>query len=143
MVAMGGGPDIPVRDGMSKEKELVLCTLPWPEDQASVGIQELKEAFGNVEVTYYYTKHANGKMEPLDVPEGTLERETQQQCAIQNPVDSIDFRLCLVFSRSGWIRRNGLIWKDLTESLHDTKIYLFFSPTRPRPSLPLAFTTPN
>ncbi|EMD94500.1 hypothetical protein COCC4DRAFT_148497 [Bipolaris maydis ATCC 48331] len=71
---MGGGPDIPVRDGMSKEKELVLCTLPWPEDQASVGIQELKEAFGNVEVTYYYTKHANGKMEPLDVPEEILRR---------------------------------------------------------------------
>lgn len=75
MVAMGGGPDIPVRDSASKEKELVLCTLPWPEEQASAGIQALKEAFGNVEVKYYHTKYANGKMEPVDVPEGTLEKE--------------------------------------------------------------------
>ncbi|EUC48789.1 hypothetical protein COCMIDRAFT_33859 [Bipolaris oryzae ATCC 44560] len=71
---MGGGPDIPVRAGASREKELVLCTLPWPEDQASAGTQELKEAFGDVEIKYYHTKYANGKIEPLDVPEEILRR---------------------------------------------------------------------
>ena len=70
MVAMGGGPDIPSRDGASKEKVLVLCTLPWPEEIAAHGIQALKEAFNDVELRYFHSKFENGKMEPLDVPEG-------------------------------------------------------------------------
>jgi hypothetical protein len=70
MVAMGGGPDIPARDGASKEKQLVLCTLPWPEEQAAHGIQALKETFGDIEVEYHYSRFENGKLGSVDVPEG-------------------------------------------------------------------------
>jgi hypothetical protein len=69
MVAMGGGPDLPSRDG-SKKKEVVLCALPWPEEQAANGIKALKEAFEDVEVTYYHSKFENGKSKLVDVPEG-------------------------------------------------------------------------
>ena len=69
MVAMGGGPELPSR-GTPKEKELVLCTLPWPEERAARGINALKEAFSDVEVKYYHSVYSNGKPEPLDVPEG-------------------------------------------------------------------------
>jgi hypothetical protein len=67
MVAMGGGPDLPSRDG-SKKKDVVLCALPWPEEQAANGIKALKEAFEDVEVAY--SKFENGKSELVDVPEG-------------------------------------------------------------------------
>lgn len=70
MVAMGGGPDLPERNGASKEKELVLCALPWPEEQATHGIKALKEAFDDVKVEYYHSKFENGKAELVDVPEG-------------------------------------------------------------------------
>jgi hypothetical protein len=72
MVAMGGGPDLPSRDGSSKKKELVLCALPWPEEQAAHGIKALKEAFEDVEVAYYHSKFENGKPELVDVPKGRL-----------------------------------------------------------------------
>jgi hypothetical protein len=65
---MGGGPDLPSRDG-SKKKEVVLCALPWPEEQAASGIKALKEAFEDVEVAYYHSKYENGKSK-VDVPEG-------------------------------------------------------------------------
>jgi hypothetical protein len=69
MVAMGGGPDLPSRDG-SKKKELVLCALPWPEEQAANGIKALKEAFEDVDVAYYHSKYENGKPVLVDVPKG-------------------------------------------------------------------------
>lgn len=71
MVAMGGGTELPARGG-SQEKELVLCVLPWPEENAQKGITELKDAFKDVEVKYFNSKFENGKMKPLDVPEGEL-----------------------------------------------------------------------
>lgn len=69
MVAMGGGEDFPSR-GASKEKEIVLCTLPWPKESANKGIEELKKEFKDVEVHYYHTKSEHGKVQPIDVPEG-------------------------------------------------------------------------
>lgn len=68
MVAMGGGPDIPSRDRASKEKELVLCTLPWPEEMAARGIQALKEAFDDVEVKYFPSTFENGIAAPMEIP---------------------------------------------------------------------------
>jgi hypothetical protein len=73
MVAMGGGPDLPSRGGASKEKELVLCALPWPEEEAERGIKALKEAFEDVDVKYYHSKFENGKPKLVDVPDGKLE----------------------------------------------------------------------
>ncbi|KAH7399289.1 hypothetical protein BKA66DRAFT_160330 [Pyrenochaeta sp. MPI-SDFR-AT-0127] len=73
MVIMGGGSNLPVRD-VSKEKELVLCTLPWPEEGAKRGIEELKKEFDNVEVQYFHSKFENGKSFDLDVPEDLLNR---------------------------------------------------------------------
>jgi len=73
MVAMGGGPELPSR-GTSKEKELVLCTLPWPEERAARGMKALQEAFGDVDVKYYHSVHSNGKSESLVVPEEILQR---------------------------------------------------------------------
>jgi hypothetical protein len=61
MVDMGGGPDTP------SNKELVLCALPWSEEDAKTGLEGLKEEFGDLEVKYYHTEH--GKQ--VDVPEGT------------------------------------------------------------------------
>jgi hypothetical protein len=69
MVALGGGPDLPSKD-MTKGKELVLCTLPVPEEQAEREIKALKEAFNDVEVKYYHTKFDNGKPELVHIPEG-------------------------------------------------------------------------
>lgn len=71
MVAMGGGAELPSRDG-SREKELVLCTLPWPEEKAQKGIEALKKAFPDVRVKYYFTKFEDGKAAPVDVSEGKL-----------------------------------------------------------------------
>jgi hypothetical protein len=62
---MGGGPDTPTKQ-MSSKKELVLCTLPFPEEGAKKGIEGLKEEFKDVEVKYYYTSHDK----PTEVPEG-------------------------------------------------------------------------
>ncbi|RMZ66889.1 2-hydroxyacid dehydrogenase [Pyrenophora seminiperda CCB06] len=69
MVAMGGGPELPTR-GTTKEKELVLCTLPWPEESVARAIKGLKEAFDDVEVKYYCS---NGNSESL-VPEDVVGR---------------------------------------------------------------------
>lgn len=68
MVAMGGGSDLPIRE--SKGKELVLCALPWPRENAQKGIKELEDIFGDVEVEYFHTVFNNGKMEALDISEG-------------------------------------------------------------------------
>lgn len=65
---MGGGPDAPSKS-TSSEKQLVLCTLPWPREKAETGIAGLKEEFGDVEVEYYYTKP---RAEPTEIPEGTF-----------------------------------------------------------------------
>ncbi|KAI1515688.1 SerA Phosphoglycerate dehydrogenase [Pyrenophora tritici-repentis] len=70
---MGGGPELPSR-GTPKEKELVLCTLPWPEERAARGIKALKEAFDDVEVKYYHSKYSNGNAESLVVPDDVLRR---------------------------------------------------------------------
>ena len=68
MVAMGGGPELPSRSG-SKEKELVLCALPWPQELCERGMKELREAFDDVEVKYFQVKYDDGKSE-MDAPEG-------------------------------------------------------------------------
>jgi hypothetical protein len=62
---MGGGPETPAQP-MSSKKELVLCTLPIPEDAAKKAIAALKEEFPNVQVEYYYTQHEKS----VDVPDG-------------------------------------------------------------------------
>lgn len=74
---MGGGPDAPSKPS-SSEKQLVLCTLPWPRERAEKGIAGLKEEFEDVEVEYYHTKFENGKVEPIDIPEGTFSRLIKQ-----------------------------------------------------------------
>ena len=66
---MGGGPDAPSRQP-SSEKQLVLCTLPWPQERAEKGIAGLKEEFKDVEVKYYYTQWDHGKLVPIEIPEG-------------------------------------------------------------------------
>lgn len=70
---MGGGPDAPSKPALS-EKQLVLCTLPWPQERAERAIAGLKEEFNNVEVEYYYTKSG----EPSNVPEGTWSKVVKQ-----------------------------------------------------------------
>ncbi|KAF1944143.1 hypothetical protein EJ02DRAFT_432696 [Clathrospora elynae] len=73
MVAMGGGLDLPSREA-ENGKELVVCALPWPEEKVESGIKALKEAFRDVEVKYFHTKFANGKVEPVDVSDDILQR---------------------------------------------------------------------
>ncbi|CAO2656731.1 Nn.00g055340.m01.CDS01 [Neocucurbitaria sp. VM-36] len=70
---MGGGEDFPSHDA-SKEKEIVLCTLPWPEERAKKGIEELKKVFKDVEVHYYHSKSENGKAQAIDAPEDLIKR---------------------------------------------------------------------
>lgn len=69
MVIMGGGPGLPLRDS-SREKELVLCALPWPDEDAKKSIELLKEEFKDVEVEYFYTKAENAKIGAIEIPEG-------------------------------------------------------------------------
>jgi hypothetical protein len=69
MVIMGGGPDTPSRDS-SGEKELLLCTLPWPEEDTKKSVDALKAEFKDIEVKYFHTKFENGKAAPIDIPEG-------------------------------------------------------------------------
>jgi hypothetical protein len=71
---MGGGPDAPSKPS-SSEKQLVLCTLPWPQEKAEKGIAGLKEEFNDVEVEYYYTKP--GK-ELVEIPEGMFSKNIMQ-----------------------------------------------------------------
>lgn len=71
---MGGGPDAPSKPS-SSEKQLVLCTLPWPKDKAEKGIAGLKEEFKDVEVEYYYTQPSK---EPIEISEGTLSKLINQ-----------------------------------------------------------------
>jgi hypothetical protein len=72
MVNMGGGPDTP------SKKELVLCTLPWTDEEAKKGLEGLKEEFGDLEVKYYYTEH--GKK--VDVPQGMYYHAKSLCCVI-------------------------------------------------------------
>ncbi|KAJ4372182.1 hypothetical protein N0V83_003955 [Neocucurbitaria cava] len=70
---MGGGEDLPSRNA-SKEKEIVVCVLPWPEEAAKRGIDDLKKEYKDAEVHYYNSKFENGKMHPIDIPEDLLKR---------------------------------------------------------------------
>lgn len=74
MIAMGGGTDVPSHDLRNrngpKEKQLVVCALPWPKDGAASGIQALKEAFDDVEVEYFQTNHDNAKPTGTTIPQG-------------------------------------------------------------------------
>jgi hypothetical protein len=71
MVAMGGGPEAPLRNS-EKPRELLLAVLPWPEKVAEKSIAAIKEEFPNLDVHYipetYSEKEENrGK---VSVPEG-------------------------------------------------------------------------
>jgi hydroxymethylpyrimidine pyrophosphatase-like HAD family hydrolase len=67
---MGGGPDAPSKQ-CSGEQQLVLCTLPWPKENAAKSVDALKEEFPDLEVEYFYTQHLNGKIKPLEISKGT------------------------------------------------------------------------
>ncbi|OAL07444.1 hypothetical protein IQ06DRAFT_289164 [Phaeosphaeriaceae sp. SRC1lsM3a] len=84
---MGGGPDAPSKPS-SSEKQLVLCTLPWPRERAEKGIAGLKEEFEDVEVEYYHTKFENGKVEPIDIPEDVLTRTSYQATLFWLPANA-------------------------------------------------------
>jgi hypothetical protein len=66
---MGGGPGAPSKESSDK-KEIVLCTLPWPEEMAKKAIGALEEEFKDVKVKYFDTRQDNGTGEPTNVPEG-------------------------------------------------------------------------
>lgn len=66
MVIMGGGPEVPTKD-MNNQKEVVLCTISWPESDLKKAIDGLEEEFKDIEVKFYQQKQ--GKK--LEVPEGT------------------------------------------------------------------------
>lgn len=69
---MGGGPEIP--SPSSSKKELVLCALPWEQNNAQKGLDGLKEEFKDLDVEYFYTAFENGKVAAVDIPEGTYAR---------------------------------------------------------------------
>jgi hypothetical protein len=69
MVIMGGGPENPSSTS-SGEKELILCGLPWTDEEAKKGVDGLKEEFKDFEVKYFHTPHVNGAIKGIDVPEG-------------------------------------------------------------------------
>ena len=56
MVAMGGGPEVPHREG-EKSRELLLCVLPWPEKVPEKVIGEIKEEFPHLELHYIHEPH--------------------------------------------------------------------------------------
>ena len=92
MVAMGGGADLPVRE-VSKEKELLVCTLTWPEERLKKPIDELKKDLDNIEVRYFQSRFEDGKAYPVDVPEGMY-------CPISASC-------CEVIRACGWLLRKA------------------------------------
>lgn len=79
MVAMGGGPEAPLRNG-AKSRDLLLAVLPWPEKAAEKSIVAIKEEFPNLDVHYipetYSEKHE--KRGKVSVPEGKSPSNNQQ-----------------------------------------------------------------
>lgn len=67
---MGGGSELPIR-GAAKEKELVICTLNYPKEDAKKVVEKLKKEL-DVDVEYFWTKLEVGKPHWVDVPEGML-----------------------------------------------------------------------
>ena len=53
MVAMGGGPELPLRAGEQK-RDLVLAVLPWPEESSAKIIAEIKEEFPDLDFHYIH-----------------------------------------------------------------------------------------
>ncbi|KAH7123774.1 hypothetical protein B0J11DRAFT_321186 [Dendryphion nanum] len=71
MVAMGGGPEVPLRGGQ-KSHRLLLAVLPWPEEQAEGPIADIKKEFPDLEFHYIQEKiEDRGKVE---VPKELYER---------------------------------------------------------------------
>jgi hypothetical protein len=56
---------MPTTDG-AKSRELLLCVLPWPQDQTGTGINDIQEEFPDLEIHYIYQKEGT----KVDVPEG-------------------------------------------------------------------------
>jgi len=55
MVAMGGGPEGPQREG-GKPHDFLLCVLPWLEAEAEKSIAVIKQEFPNLEMHYIHEK---------------------------------------------------------------------------------------
>lgn len=75
MVATGGGADLPSKERKevngSKQKELVLCALPWPQEGAQRAIKALKDTFDDVDVEYFQ------RTDNTEIPAGTYGMESQ------------------------------------------------------------------
>ncbi|KAF2118476.1 hypothetical protein BDV96DRAFT_643721 [Lophiotrema nucula] len=76
MVAMGGGPEVPLREGgRSQSHELLLAVLPWPQTKPQKIINEIEAEFPNLEIEFVYEVYENkadrGKVE---VPEELYKR---------------------------------------------------------------------
>ncbi|ORY08845.1 hypothetical protein BCR34DRAFT_488191 [Clohesyomyces aquaticus] len=60
---MGGGPEVPLR---GREKELLLCVLPWPESTSEKVIKEITDEFPYIDLHYvqehYQNKADRGKV---------------------------------------------------------------------------------
>lgn len=70
MVAMGGGPEVPVPDS-ERRRELLLAVLPWPEEQATKSIADIKREFPNLDVHYIHEKYEDkAERGKIDVPKG-------------------------------------------------------------------------
>ena len=72
MVAMGGGPEGPIREGeRSQNRELLLAVLPWPQEKPQKIIKEIEAEFPNLDIHFVHEVYENradrGKVE---VPEG-------------------------------------------------------------------------
>jgi hypothetical protein len=72
MVAMGGGPELPLKGEGSKKSDLLLAVLPWPEDYSKKIIGEIKEEFPDLEFHYIQQKFTTERDDrsKADVPEG-------------------------------------------------------------------------
>ncbi|KAL5116948.1 hypothetical protein ACEQ8H_005166 [Pleosporales sp. CAS-2024a] len=80
---MGGGPQAPSKQ-MSNKKELVLFTVPFPEEAAKRGLDALKKEFEDVEIAYYYTQH----QKPTEVPQDVVNRASYLATLFWLPTDA-------------------------------------------------------
>ena len=79
MVAIGSGPEAPLRNG-EKSRDLLLAVLPWPEKVAEKSIVAIKKEFPNLDLhyipeTYSEKQEKRGK---VSVPEGNSPSNNQQ-----------------------------------------------------------------
>ncbi|KAF2662840.1 hypothetical protein K491DRAFT_584413 [Lophiostoma macrostomum CBS 122681] len=70
---MGGGPEVPLREGAQKN-DVLLAVLPWPEQLSAKIISEIKDEFPKLEIHYIQENFPKKDRAKTEVPEDLTKR---------------------------------------------------------------------